>query len=212
MEINDDFVVKDYHVNKNYGLAKFGSIGSKVIDEDLSLLGDKGEYFRQLYIDDKNGIKPKKVKFNLKANTVNTITNNTTKKKIKFKVKPKSVTEHNNYDNNKLEVIPFDNFNDIEVLQDGVCGLKVCCIRVKYNGKTYILKEMRKSFNYGKDYMFVDELKEHFGITPINMQRIKTNKYLIRKDTSKKTLVNNTEKAIIHVHPPLTLQGKKFKG
>ena len=81
MEINDDFVVKDYHVNKNYGLAKFGSIGSKVIDEDLSLLGDKGEYFRQLYIDDKNGIKPKKVKFNLKANTVNTITNNTTTKK-----------------------------------------------------------------------------------------------------------------------------------
>ena len=75
IEINDDFVVKDYHVNKNHGLAKFGNIGSKVIDEDLSLPGDKGEYFRQLYIDDKNGIRPKKVKFNLKANTINTITN-----------------------------------------------------------------------------------------------------------------------------------------
>lgn len=196
MEINDDFVVKDYHVNKNHGLAKFGNIGSKVIDEDLSLLGDKGEYFRQLYIDDKNGIRPKKVKFNLKANTINTITNDNIdqlpiKKKIKFKVKSKPKLEYNNYDNEKLEFIPFDNFSNVNVLEDGVCGLKVCCIKAKYNGKEYILKEMRKSFNYGKDYMLVDELKEHFGITPINMQRIKSNKYLVRKDTSKKTLVNN---------------------
>ena len=38
---------------------------------------------------------------------------------------------------------------------------------------------MRKSFNYGRDYMMVDELKEEFGVKPINMQRIKSNKYLI---------------------------------
>jgi len=113
------------------------------------------------------------------------------KKKIKFKVKSKTKIEYNNYDNNKLEFIPFENFSNVLVLEDGVCGLKVCCLRVTYDGNEYILKEMRKSFNYGRDYMMVDELKEEFGIKPINMQRIKSNKYLIRKDKLKKTLVNN---------------------
>jgi len=194
MEINDDFVVKDYHVNKNYGLAKFGNIGSKVIDEDLTILGEKGQYFRQIYIDDKNGIKPKKVKFNLKANTVTTITNEAPipiPKKKNFKVKSKGKVEYNNFDDSKLEVIPLNSFNDIEVLQDGVCGLKVCCIKAKYNGKTYILKEMRKSFNYGRDYVLLDELKEGFGLRAINMQRIKSDQHLTRIDTSKRTLVNN---------------------
>jgi hypothetical protein len=196
MEINDDFVVKDYHVNKNYGLAKFGNIGSKVIDEDLSILGNNGEYFRQIYIDDKNGITSKKVKLNIKdntVNTVNTITNDAPilKNKIKFKVKSKSKVEYNNFDDSKLEVIPLDSFNDIEVLQDGVCGLKVCCIKASYNGNTYILKEMRKSFNYGRDYVLLDELKEEFGIRAINMQRIKCDQHLTRVDKSKRTLVNN---------------------
>ena len=159
----------------------------------MTILGEKGEYFRQIYIDDKNGIKPKKVKFNLKANTVNTITNDAPilKNKIKFKVKSKSKVEYNNFDDSKLEVIPLDSFNDIEVLQNGVCGLKVCCIKASYNGKTYILKEMRKSFNYGRDYVLLDELKEEFGLRAINMQRIKSDKHLTRIDTSKRTLVNN---------------------
>jgi hypothetical protein len=114
------------------------------------------------------------------------------------KVKTNHNIVNNNHDkvktndnNSKLEVIKFDKFSNIDVLEDGVCGLKVCCIRVEYNGTSYILKEMRKSFNYGKDYAFIDELKDLFGVKPINMKRIKCDKYMTRIDTKKKTLVKN---------------------
>ena len=50
---------------------------------------------------------------------------------------------------------------------------------------------MRKSFNYGKDYVLIDELKENFGIKSMNMMRIKCDKYLTRIDNKKRTLVNN---------------------
>ena len=47
MTINDDYVVKDYQT-KNMGLKKFGEVGSLVIEEDLSLLGEKGEEMKKL--------------------------------------------------------------------------------------------------------------------------------------------------------------------
>ena len=207
-KINDDFVVKDYHVKKSHGLAKFGTVGSLVIDEDLSILGKRGEYFRQLYVDDKNGKNTKKISFRIKSTKESTKESESTNEskstkeptsetKIKFKVKAKiSDSEKldnsfNNYDDSKLETIPFSEFKNIKVLEDGVCGLKVCCLRVTYKDKIYIMKEMRKSFNYGKDYMLIDELKHQFGIRPINMKRIKCNKILARVDSTKKTLVKN---------------------
>jgi hypothetical protein len=49
--INEDFVINDYHVNKNHGKAKFGKVGSLVIDEDLSILGKNGEKYRKFYVD-----------------------------------------------------------------------------------------------------------------------------------------------------------------
>ena len=61
IKIDDDYVVNDYHVNKKFGLKKFGEVGSLVLDEDLSLLGEKGEEMRKFYIDVKSGIKKKKV-------------------------------------------------------------------------------------------------------------------------------------------------------
>ena len=45
--IDEDFVVKDYHVNKKHGLAKFGNVGSLVTNEDLKLLGENGEKYRK---------------------------------------------------------------------------------------------------------------------------------------------------------------------
>jgi hypothetical protein len=195
-KINDDFVVKDYHVKKSHGLAKFGTIGSLVIDEDLSILGKRGEYFRKLYVDDKNGKVTKKISFKIKSNndSKNDSSNKSLDPKIKFNIKSKiidSTNSFNNYDDSKLEVIPFSKFTNIHVLEDGVCGLKVCCLKVDYLGKPHILKEMRASFNYGKDYMLIDELKKYFGIKPINMRRIKCDKYLVRIDNTKKTLVKN---------------------
>ena len=48
--INEDYVIKDYHVNKDFGLKSFGKMGCVVIDEDLSILGDKGEEYKEFYI------------------------------------------------------------------------------------------------------------------------------------------------------------------
>ena len=115
------------------------TVGSLVIDEDLSIFGKSGEYFRQLYVDDKNGKNTKKISFRIKSTKESESSNEsestkepTSETKIKFKVKAKiSDSEKvdnsfNNYDDSKLETIPFSEFKDIKVLEDGVCGLKVC--------------------------------------------------------------------------------------
>ena len=41
------------------------------------------------------------------------------------------------------EFISWSEFTDVDILEDGVCGGKVCCISVRYKDKRYILKEMK---------------------------------------------------------------------
>ena len=41
IDINEDFVVNDYHVNKKYGMDKFGKVGSLVIDENYGIIDFK---------------------------------------------------------------------------------------------------------------------------------------------------------------------------
>tara|TARA_Y100000590_G_scaffold14063_2_gene16887 strand:- start:7926 stop:9710 length:1785 start_codon:yes stop_codon:yes gene_type:complete len=163
--IDEDFVVNDYHVNKKFGLGKFGEVGSKVIDEDVSILGSNGEKYRRFYVDCKKGIKWKRLVKKYKVDVV--------------------------VDESKLEVIDWSKFSNIEVLEDGVCGLKVCCIKVEYEGKKYIIKEMKESFRYGRDYMVVDLLKKEFNIRDLGMKRIKSNVGLEVVDSSKKSFVGN---------------------
>lgn len=51
IKINEDYVINDWHVNKIHGLAKFGQIGAKVIDEDYGILDyNKCEKMRLYYI------------------------------------------------------------------------------------------------------------------------------------------------------------------
>jgi hypothetical protein len=92
-----------------------------------------------------------------------------------------------------LKFIDWSKFKNVKVLDKGVCGGKVCCIEVMldYRGKKYILKEMRKSFNLGRDYIMMDDLKEKFGVRKIGMKRIRSNKYLDMVDKDKKSLVGN---------------------
>ena len=47
--IDEDFVVNDYHVNKKFGLQKFGEVGSMVVNEDLEILAPNGELYRDFY-------------------------------------------------------------------------------------------------------------------------------------------------------------------
>ena len=167
IEIDEDFVVNDYHVNKKFGLGKFGEVGSKVLDEKLEILGENGEKYRRYYVNCKKGIKMKRLV-------------------KKFKVKDEDIVDEGN-----LEVIDWSKFSNIDVLEDGVCGLKVCCIRVEYEGKKYIIKEMKESFRYGRDYIMMDMLKKEFGIKDLGMKRIKSNMGLEVIDSKKKSFVGN---------------------
>ena len=53
---------------------------------------------------------------------------------------------------------------------------KVPCILVEYKGKRYILKEVKKSMNFGKDCLVVDRCKSVFGLRDMNMKRIRSNR------------------------------------
>ena len=184
IDINEDFVVKDYHVDKSHGLAKFATVGAFVVDEDLSILGDNGEKYKKLYIDIKCGRTPKKIyKFKVKKEAKN-------KKKMETSISGKNVVQHE-VDETKLKLVPWRKFSEVTVLEDGVCGLKVCCIKVVFEGRNFILKEMRPSFRLGRDYMIVDALKEAFGVRDLKMRRIRSDKGLEVVDKSKKSFVGN---------------------
>ena len=196
IKIDDDYVVNDYHVNKKFGLKKFGEVGSLVLDEDLSLLGEKGEEMRKFYIDVKSGIKKKKVVILEKVIKKEEVIK---KKKVllvekvikKKKVKKKKVILEEVVIEEELESIDWSKFKNIEVIEEGVCGLKVCCIKVEYDGKKYILKEMKESFRFGRDYIMMDILKKRFGIKDLGMKRIRSGVGLEVVDKKKKTYVKN---------------------
>ena len=52
---------------------------------------------------------------------------------------------------------------------------------------------MKKSMNYGRDYIFVDSLKKEFGLQDLSMKRIKSNKGLVKLDEKKTSFVGNWE-------------------
>ena len=172
----DDYVVNDYHVNKGFGLGKFAEEGALVVDEDLSLLGEKGEEYKRYYIEMKHKSDPKK------------------------KNKKKKITIDKSDPFIGLEELSFNDFSEVKILEEGVCGGKVPCIDIIYKGERYILKQMGESMNYGKDYMFMDECKSIFDLWSMNMRRIVCDKKLVKKDPKIKTFVNNTsfsdEKAV----------------
>jgi len=168
----DDYVVNDYHVNKGFGLGKFAEEGALVVDEDLSLLGNKGEEYKSYYIQKKNEIDPKSKK--------------------KRSIKDTSEDEKGKKDFDKLDKISFDEFSNVVILEDGVCGGKVCCIKATYKDKKYILKQMGETMNYGKDYICVDKCKTYFDLWDMNMKRIVSDKKMVRKDPKIKTFVNNS--------------------
>ena len=140
----DDYVVNDYHVNKGFGLGKFASEGAKVVDEDLSLLGDKGEEYKRYYIEMKQKSDPKSKKKKVPKNTI----------EVSKETEPFI----------GLEKLSFNEFTEVKILEEGVCGGKVPCIDLIYKGKRYILKQMGESMNYGKDYIFMDECKSIFDL------------------------------------------------
>lgn len=158
----DDYVLNDFHVNKNFGLANFALNGAFVKDEYMELLGKNSEKYKEYYIEVKKNIDKNKV--NKKKNKVNT---------------------------DIIEFIDWKNIEVVKIIEEGVCGGKLPCIIVNYSGDKKILKEMGKSMNYGKDYIIVDECKKLVGLKDMNMKRIRSNKGLVKKDKKKRSYVNN---------------------
>ena len=172
----DDYVINDFHVNRKFGLTKFAKEGAYVKNEDLTLLGSNAKVYKEFYISQKENN--------------HSISSNPKNKSINTSPKYISNKELSSYEK-RLEFIDFNDFTVKKVIQEGVCGLKVCCVQVKYKGQDYILKEMRESFNYGRDYMFLDCIKYLFNIRPIGMKRIISNQKLFRKDLNIHSFVNN---------------------
>jgi hypothetical protein len=160
--INEDYVVNDWHVNKKNSKEKFGKVGAFVEGEDLSILED-GIKYREFYIEKKKTV---------------------AEEPIEKKKKKKLVLA-------KEQFIDWSDFKEIKVLEEGVCGFKVCCIRATYEGKKIILKEMRESFNYGRDYWFMDSVKPIFGINSLNMKLIRSNMGLQAIDKTIRSFIKN---------------------
>jgi len=170
----DDYVINDHHVNANYGLGHFAEHGAYVKDEYLDIVEDADTY-KKWYIKRKKMMDKQKAKKKVvKKNVV---------------VKKEEVVVANDI----VESIDWHNFSEVKVLEDGVCGGKVCCISVVYEGKKFILKEMGQSMNYGKDYILVDACKGIFGLRHMNMIRIKSNQGQLKVDPTKKSYVNNVK-------------------
>ena len=165
----DDYVINDYHVNKSWGLGDFAENGAYVVNEYMDLLDD-GEDKKIFYRKEKQLIDKKQSR------------DKKEKKKIVTKI-----------DTNHLETIKWSSFSDVLILEDGVCGGKVCCISVMYKDKKYILKEMRESMNYGRDYILIDKCKKIFGLQDMNMIRINSDKGQLKIDPKGKSYVNNVK-------------------
>jgi len=177
--IDEDFVVNDFHVNKKYGLGKFGRVGGYVENEKLSILGDNGLKYKEFYI-------LKKDEMESSSKDIEKVKSS---KKVISKVKKGKEVENRE----ELELVSFDSFELVKVIVEGVCGLKKCCMIVRKEEELYVLKEMGKSFNNGKDYMFVDDVKKEFDILDLKMRLIRSDKCLKLKNKSIRSWKDNWE-------------------
>ncbi len=174
----DEYVLNDYHVNKAMGLGDFAKNGAFVKDEDLSLMDDPKAY-KDFYVEMK-----------VHADSVNKKKKEAKKKVVKKKVVKKVVTEDEKKETRSLK---WDDITDVVVIEEGVCGGKVPCILMMYEGKKYILKQMGRSMNYGSDYIIVDKAKSLFGLKDMNMEIVVCDRAIARKDKAIKTFVKNWE-------------------
>jgi len=198
--INEDFVVKDFHVNKKFGLKKFGLVGSIVINEDLSLLGENGVKYLEFYKSVKAKMEEEKEKSLGKKETVKFKIKNKEKslekkETFKFKIKNKEKSLKNEKFNCFVKTFSkslnsvsdfYKSYSVVKILDDGVCCMKKPCILVEdtKDGKKYVLKAMSKNLNFGKDYAFMDEIRGKLDLLQSHIFRIKMNIKMELKDKS----------------------------
>jgi hypothetical protein len=126
--------------------------------------------------------------------------NNKKIKKIKkIKKKRKKKIKLNKKLEEDLEFIDFKelmNIEKVEDLNDKMCRKNTCggkAMTFFNKEKNIIVKEMRKSFNYGRDSCVVDDLKNDYNIKKMKARRIKSNMIIKKKDKKNKFWENNME-------------------
>jgi hypothetical protein len=171
--VEENVVIEDYVVDmhcsrgRKMGLntVNFADEGSLVVDEYVKY---KNNVWREYYNNDK--------KKDVVKNEVKEVKKVVIKaKKVVIKEKKMDELEVNDMG---LEEIAMDKFEFVEVCKHKICGSKVACFIVKYEGKMHVMKEGRKSMQYNKDYDMVDKCKEIFGLNSINMRRIISDKVM----------------------------------
>ena len=162
--INEEFVINDMHVSKKFNYKDFVDNGAFVDNEVLDDLIN-GVLYKNFYKE--KGYEKSKLK--IKGNKKECIIDD------------------------KLDFIDWKDFELIKIIDEGVCGSKLPVIWVSYKDNDYILKEFSKSMNYGRDYIFMDEIKKIFGLIDLDMKRIKSNKGLVRIDNKIKNYRNNSK-------------------
>jgi hypothetical protein len=88
------------------------------------------------------------------------------------------------------------NIEKVEDLNEKLCRKNTCggkAMTFFNKEKNIIVKEMRKSFNYGRDSCIVDDLKNDYNIKKMNARRIKSNMIIKKKDKKNKFWENNME-------------------
>jgi len=117
--------------------------------------------------------------------------------KKEIKSKPKTINpkqmEKNKVEklNEQLEFISIDDMEFVKLCTNTTCGGKAMCFMVKYNGKTFVLKEGRETMKYNYDYDMVDKCKEIFGLNSIGMKRIRSDKVVEKINKTQKFWENN---------------------
>ncbi len=101
--------------------------------------------------------------------------------KKEIKMSPKQNIE------SKLPFCEFSSLVDLEFMNDSLsrertCGGKVMTF-VNHSTGT-VIKEMRESFNFGRDCCIMDETKFLFGIKKLNTRRVRSDHVVVRADKS----------------------------
>jgi hypothetical protein len=202
---NDNFKIDDYIIDMHCKDGRTSGKNEKdFILEGSSVENEKSEFVIEKYRKVYNEYKLIKLKEkeNLKKE------NEKLKKKVlkkvekgeKVKVEKKIRKKKKVIDmkiEEELEYIDFKKLMGIKNVEDlnnklcreKTCGGKVMTFMNKEKG--IIVKEMRKSFNYGRDCMVVDEVKKYFGIKKLGCKRYKSNIVVEKLDKKNKYWKDN---------------------
>ena len=198
----------------------FVNVGSIVIDEDKRFINElyKKSYedLKLLNVDNKEKKKDKKGKRKIKLKIIkkknikklrkinevlekDVVVDEEDDKKINIDKVKKIRKKKKKIDfslEEKLEFIEFEklfnikNINDLNEMlcEKNVCGNKAMC----FKKNNMVFKEVKKSFNYGRDCLVLDEIKSYFGFKNIGMKRVLSNKVVRRIDLGKIKRMNKT--------------------